>query len=221
MERLTYDFAIGGNHCWQVKGADNRECRQVCEEQEENGCKGCPIALAFDRLAAYEDTGLAPEEVQIQKEAMESMGWFGKMFQRYKGDPRGPIGTLGTALGKSLVVLNVESAKNRQPVKDVDGNTWLPMLLDEFESMADIIEHGQEWIPVKVRLPEKSGEYLILTDEKEIYTLEFEEDVGDKGEFGWWTQKYSKEGWAGSDWSPADDITHWMPLPSPPKEEKK
>lgn len=64
MERLTYDFAIGGNHCWQVKGADNRECRQVCEEQEENGCKGCPIALAFDRLAAYEDTGLAPEEVQ-------------------------------------------------------------------------------------------------------------------------------------------------------------
>lgn len=97
-----------------------------------------------DRLAAYEDTGLTPEEIQIQKEAMESMGWFGKMFQRYKGDPRGPIGTLGTALGKSFVLLAVESAKNRQPIKDVDGNTWLPMLLDEFESMADVIEHGQE-----------------------------------------------------------------------------
>ena len=41
----------------------------------------------IDRLAAYEDTGFTPEEVQIQKEAMESMGWFGKMFQRYKGDP--------------------------------------------------------------------------------------------------------------------------------------
>ena len=27
----------------------------------------------IDRLAAYEDTGLAPEEVQIQKEAMESI----------------------------------------------------------------------------------------------------------------------------------------------------
>ena len=63
MERLTYDFCLGNIHCWQVKGADNRECRQVCEEQE-NGCKGCPIALAFDRLAAYEDTGLTPEEVQ-------------------------------------------------------------------------------------------------------------------------------------------------------------
>ena len=64
MERLTYDCCVGDIHCWQVKGADNRECRQVCEEQEENGCKGCPIALAFDRLAAYEDTGLTPEEVQ-------------------------------------------------------------------------------------------------------------------------------------------------------------
>lgn len=64
MERLTYDFCLGDIHCWQVKGAHNLECRQVCEEQGENGCKGCPIALAFDRLAAYEDTGLAPEEVQ-------------------------------------------------------------------------------------------------------------------------------------------------------------
>ena len=96
----------------------------------------------IDRLAAYEDTGLAPEEIQIQKEAMESMGWFGKMFQRYKGDPRGRIGTLGTALGKSLALLIAESAKNRQPVKDVDGNTWLPMLLDEFESMAEECEYN-------------------------------------------------------------------------------
>lgn len=63
MERLTYDFCLGDIHCWQVKGADNLECRQVCEEQEY-GCKGCPIALAFDRLAAYEDTGFTPEEVQ-------------------------------------------------------------------------------------------------------------------------------------------------------------
>lgn len=63
MERLTYDFAIGGNHCWQVKGADNLECREVCERQGDEGCKACPIAKTFDRLAAYEDTGLEPEEI--------------------------------------------------------------------------------------------------------------------------------------------------------------
>ena len=55
MKRLTYDFEIGGNHCWQVKGADNLECREVCERQGDNGCKTCPISKAFDRLAAIED----------------------------------------------------------------------------------------------------------------------------------------------------------------------
>ena len=97
----------------------------------------------IDRLAAYEDTGLAPEEVQIQKEAMERMGWFGKMFQRYAGDPRGPIGTLGNAPGEFLVESCIEPARNRQVLKDVDGNTWLPMLQDEFRAMADFIERVQ------------------------------------------------------------------------------
>lgn len=64
MKRLTYDFSIGGSHCWQVKGADNLECREVCQIQGDKGCKDCPIAAAFDRLAAYEDTGFTPEEVQ-------------------------------------------------------------------------------------------------------------------------------------------------------------
>lgn len=64
MERLTYDFCVGDKHCWQVKGADNLECREVCRNQGENGCTDCPIAKAFDRLAAYEDTGLEPEEIR-------------------------------------------------------------------------------------------------------------------------------------------------------------
>lgn len=63
MERLTYDFCVGDKHCWQVKGADNLECREVCRNQGENGCTDCPIAKAFDRLAAYEETGLEPEEI--------------------------------------------------------------------------------------------------------------------------------------------------------------
>ena len=153
----------------------------------------------IDRLAAYEDTGLAPEEVQIQKEAMESMGWFGKMFQRYKGDPRGPIGTPGTALGKSLALLIVESAKNRQPVKDVDGNTWLPMLLYEFESMADVIEHGQEWIPVEERLPEEKQRVIVRC-----------ERVGTS--VGWilWGN------WMTDIGPGAGKVTHWMPPPAPP-----
>ena len=49
--------------------ADNLECREVCRNQGENGCTDCPIAKAFDRLAAYEETGLEPEELaQAEKE---------------------------------------------------------------------------------------------------------------------------------------------------------
>ena len=56
MKRLTYDFELGGNHCWQVEGSDNLVCREICEMQEnDSGCKSCPIARAFDRLAAIED----------------------------------------------------------------------------------------------------------------------------------------------------------------------
>ena len=53
MERLTYDFCHNGGHCNQVKGADNMECREVCNKMD--ACDECPISRAFDRLAAIED----------------------------------------------------------------------------------------------------------------------------------------------------------------------
>lgn len=196
MERLTHDVDFGLED-WEetlffVKSDPNGAYNilDIARFQGEAEFDEILKNIAL-RLAAYEDTGLAPEEIQIQKEAMERMGWFGKMFQRYEGDPRGPIGTLGTALGKSLVLLNVESAKNRQHVKDVDGNTWLPLLLDEFESVVDVIAHGQEWIPVKVRLP-----------------MPYENPV-------WYS---STMGWMYRTGLGCVDITHWMPLPKAPKE---
>ena len=74
MERLTYDFALGGNHCWQVKGADNLECREVCERQGDDGCKTCPIAKAFDRLAAIEDILWDEYELDRLMELVEADG---------------------------------------------------------------------------------------------------------------------------------------------------
>lgn len=62
MDRLTYDFCVNGEHCWQVLGADNKVCAEVCCEQEF--CRDCPIGRAIDKLAAYEDTGLEPEEIK-------------------------------------------------------------------------------------------------------------------------------------------------------------
>ena len=96
----------------------------------------------IDRLAAYEDTGLTPEEVQVMR-----------------------------------------------------------------------------WIPVEERLPEKSGEYLVLTEESDIFGMDFDEDVGENGEFGWWFPRFSQGGYVDSNWEKAENVTHWMPLPQLPKED--
>ena len=46
---------------WETCGQDNY-CKRGCHEQ--GGCaKGCIVPRIYARLAAYEDTGLAPEEI--------------------------------------------------------------------------------------------------------------------------------------------------------------
>ena len=63
-DRLTEDLCIGGKHCWQVKEAGNELCKDVCHWRGDAGCEGCPIAEAIDKLAAYENTGVSPQELQ-------------------------------------------------------------------------------------------------------------------------------------------------------------
>ena len=58
------------------------------------------------------------------------------------------------------------------------------------------------WIPVTERLPEEDGCYLVAVknDHK---------------------RRYSKTAWFSHDsWFARQDVTHWMPLPEPPMEEK-
>ena len=43
MERMTFDFCIAGQHCWQVHGADNDLGGDVCEKYGEKGCNNCPL----------------------------------------------------------------------------------------------------------------------------------------------------------------------------------
>lgn len=74
MERLTYDFPMNGQHCWQIKGAGSLECREVCELQETDGCMTCPIAKAFDRLAAIENILSDNYDLDRLRELVEADG---------------------------------------------------------------------------------------------------------------------------------------------------
>ena len=74
------------------------------------------------------------------------------------------------------------------------------------EYLADhLIAHGvtvQEWISVDDRLPEKDEIVIICTDKNFIYAGEL---IGD-------TWFLDNDSWT-------ETVTHWMPLPQPPKGE--
>ena len=61
----------------------------------------------------------------------------------------------------------------------------------------------QKWIPVSERLPEESGEYLTYCGEYDGICVIYYEILKTKNK---WITKWK-------------EVTHWMPLPEPPKEE--
>ena len=66
----------------------------------------------------------------------------------------------------------------------------------------------QEWISVEERLPKQSGKYIVCTKKGNVYQTKFYSYPENKG--GHWGQKDNGR-----------SITHWMPLPDPPKEGDK
>ena len=84
---------------------------------------------------------------------------------------------------------------------------------------------ADKWIPVTERLPEEDGKYLVFrkhTYGTETATLRFAKDARkvDKYDFvlRWKNVWYRYD----SEWGhiTIDDVTHWMPLPEPPKEDR-
>lgn len=89
---------------------------------------------------------------------------------------------------------------------------------------AGIEEATPKWIPVTERLPERDGEYLVFqkcTYGNYTAILHFAKDGRkvDKYDFvrEWKNVWYRYD----SEWGhlTADNVTHWMPLPKPPKGE--
>lgn len=80
------------------------------------------------------------------------------------------------------------------------------------------IDGMSEWISVKERLPEKDGWYLVYAPRywgnSKIYGLDglaysnFKHNYKDH----WGIERGTGRGWPGI-------VTHWMPLPDPPKED--
>ena len=93
------------------------------------------------------------------------------------------------------------------------------------EFLADnLIANGvtvQQWIPVSERLPDKKGKYLALLEYvKCTMILNFSLDFVVCDEYGFPTkEKKSCFYYYDDDWENIEvpEVTHWMPIPEPPK----
>lgn len=96
---------------------------------------------------------------------------------------------------------------NRQAAIDAIGELC-SCTLEEEARWREIIgsipsaQQEQRWIPVSERLPEKNGRYLVTNTRWGAYELD-------------WDIFYKEQ----NDWLFGKDVTAWMPLPEPYKEE--
>ena len=86
-----------------------------------------------------------------------------------------------------------------------------------------VFEDGSRWVPVAERLPEKDGEYItftstFVTNRQFIDITHFAKDGGLVDEY---ELAGKKNVWYFYDLVggcvPTDRVTHWLPLPEPPR----
>lgn len=168
------------------------------------------------RLAAYENTGYAPDEItaaieQARREgetrsddclealqaAMDRLGKFGRLFADYSGCPRGPMGRMA---GVSLV----DEALTMPEIVDVDGGRWIPVQADVLRELCDLAT--SHWISVKEQLPKAFASVIVCREGAEKGSVKVEQGCLDVN--GWWKVYGTR----------TKHVTHWMPMPEPQKE---
>ena len=94
------------------------------------------------------------------------------------------------------------------------------------DAIKQLISHGvtvQEWISVDDRLPEDSGCYLVVYRDKYNGSISIAFDMYVKCNVGeWWESEFACDITKQFLWATRlqeQEVTHWMPLPQPPKGE--
>jgi hypothetical protein len=83
----------------------------------------------------------------------------------------------------------------------LDPNRWLYAEIEQLKEEVERLKQAQRWIPVLERVPALGVDVLVLQRSGEC------EVAWRRGHDGNW-----------SAYSALGEITHWMPLPEPPKE---
>ena len=103
---------------------------------------------------------------------------------------------------------------------DIMGNHGVGALADHLISNCVTV---QEWVSVDDRLPEDSGYYLVVYRDKYNESISIAFDMYVKCNVGeWWESEFACDITNQFLWATRlqdQEVTHWMPLPHPPKGE--
>ena len=113
-------------------------------------------------------------------------------------------------IDRAIEILNPEHRENYDGMDREKFIKWLDEVKEACRMGMEALERAR-WIPGSARLPEKAGFYLVATP-RGIEIMEF--SSGDK--------RYRETPCFVSEalGKVSGYVTHWMPLPEPPKEDK-
>ena len=147
-----------------MRGADNLECGEVCQRQDDDGCATCPIARAFDRLAAIED--ILGDEYDLDR--------LRELVQADR-EGRGVVlpckGWLEIVFGEQEVFYGIDHDYAENPVREISVdssdrctwyNGWKTVVLKGYD------ENGLDW----EFSPEDIGKTVFLSREDAEKALE-------------------------------------------------
>lgn len=88
------------------------------------------------------------------------------------------------------------------------------------EKTVEMVEQERRWIPVTERMPDEDDEVLVLIG-ADCFVMRLVNK--DKPDVWHWDGSYYMEwqNFNGTEHADICDVTHWMPLPQPPKEGKQ
>lgn len=148
------------------------------------------------------------EFIEIMRQATRMCEYYEGSWNR--GCMQCPLSRDNARCGHSLCLdigsINDEKAAEIEQVV-VDWSSRHHFGNNESGAYVKVTKHCKDsrWISVMDELPEKEGKYIVCTEKGSVYCTRFNGVSGYEGIFACDTNTH---------------ITHWMPLPEPPKGEK-
>ena len=108
----------------------------------------------------------------------------------------------------------------RANCEDCTEINCLDCIIDEAIDNAPAVDAGPKWISVEDRLPEGVDEVLVLFENGDMMNAKYDCCIDDESRLGTYRGYYHPYtlGFLDGEWVPYEGVTHWMPLPEPPKE---